>query len=195
MTQATSTRRLPSWRLWLPLVLQSLLILAIPAQSAYIYVTGRSVILQTAPIDPYDLMRGYSQTLGYEISRRDVLTKLPGGTMLNNNFTGDFYVTLEAPTNQTKRPPQAWKPVQVSRDRPTNLPPNQIALKGNLTGWLATYNLETYYMPDDQREQINADISKIQQQNQRSFVVEIRVDQNGNAVPVSLWVRDRNYQF
>jgi uncharacterized membrane-anchored protein len=25
--------------------------------------------------------------------------------------------------------------------------------------------------------------------------VEIKVDRSGNAVPVSLWVRDRNYKF
>jgi len=68
-------------------------------------------------------------------------------------------------------------------------------LKGRAEGWRVVYGLETYYMPEDQREQVNAAINQAQQGNQRSFVVEAKVDASGNSVPVSLWVRDRNYKF
>ena len=188
-------RRLPSWRLWVPLAVQSLLILAVPAQDAYTYATGKTVVLQTAPVDPYDLLRGYYQTLGYEISQRDVLTKLPGGEAFKETFRGDFYLVLAAPKQSGDRPPAAWKPVRISRDRPTDLAPDQIALKGTFEGWRATYGLETYYMPEDQREQLNAEITKIQERNRRAFVVEVRVDGQGNSVPVKLWLRDRAYEF
>jgi len=187
--------RLPGWRLWVPLLFQSMLIVAVPAQDAYTYATGKTVVLQTAPVDPYDMLRGYYQTLGYDISSFQNLSKLPGGDLLKDTFVGDVYVVLEAPATENATPPKAWKPIRVSRDRPTNLPPNQIAIKGQSEGWRIVYGLETYYMPEDQREQVNQAISQIQRREQRSFVVEAKVDGSGNSVPVSLWVRDRNYQF
>ncbi|MBF2028115.1 MAG: GDYXXLXY domain-containing protein [Oscillatoriales cyanobacterium C42_A2020_001] len=191
----TTPRRLPGWRFWLPLVFQSALIIAVPAQDAYTYATGKTVVLQTAPVDPYDLLRGYYQTLGYEISRVDTLSKLPGGDRLRTHPIDDVYVILEAPATENSRPPKAWKPVRVSGERPSNLPANQIALKGRAEGWRVIYGLETYYMPEDQREQVNAAINQAQQGNQQSFVVEAKVDATGNSVPVGLWVRDRNYKF
>ncbi|EKQ70466.1 putative membrane-anchored protein [Leptolyngbyaceae cyanobacterium JSC-12] len=190
-----SPRRLPGWRFWLPLLVQSALIIAVPAQDAYTYATGRTVVLQTAPVDPYDFLRGYYQTLGYEVSQLDKLSKLPGGEHLKTNPVGEVYVILEAPSAKDSRPPQPWKPVRISGERPSNLPDNQIALKGRAEGWRVVYGLETYYMPEDQREQVNAAINQAQQGNQRSFVVEAKVDASGNSVPVSLWVRDRNYKF
>ncbi|MBD3881675.1 GDYXXLXY domain-containing protein [Phormidium tenue FACHB-886] len=194
-----ATPKLPGWRLWLPLALQTALILAIPTQAAYTLFTGKTVTLQTLPIDPYDLVRGYSQTLNYDISSRATLETLPGGDWFTQHelrTPARFYVILAAPT-QTATPPQPWKPVRISGDRPTQLPANQIALQGQFNRSGITYGLETYYMPEDQRQQINTEINQIQRQAARtqSFVVDVKVDGNGNAVPVSLWLRDRNYQF
>ncbi len=190
--QTQVAEKLPGWRFWLPLLFQSALILAIPAHSAYTYATGKTVALQTLPVDPYDLLRGYSQTLSYQISDSEMLSKLPGGNQIHS---GSFYVVLEAPADTHAHPPAPWKPVRVSRDRPTNLPANQVALKGNWNAWRSIYGLETYYMPEDQREQVNQAIRQAQSQSPQAFVVEAKVDAAGNAVPVSLWVRDRNYRF
>jgi uncharacterized membrane-anchored protein len=190
--QTQVAQKLPRWRFWVPLLFQSALILAIPAHSAYTYATGKTVVLQTLPVDPYDLLRGYSQTLSYQISDSATLSKLPGGDQIHS---GSFYVVLEAPPANNASPPASWQPVRVSRDRPTNLPANQVALKGNWDAWRSTYGLETYYMPEDQREQVNQAIRQAQSQSPQAFVVEAKVDAGGNAVPVSLWVRDRNYRF
>ena len=57
------------------------------------------------------------------------------------------------------------------------------------------YGLERYYMPENQRDQINSTITEAQRNNQQSFVVEVKVNAQGKAIPVSLWVRDRNYKF
>jgi uncharacterized membrane-anchored protein len=170
---------------------------AVPAQDAYTVVAGKPVILQTAPVDPYDLLRGYYQTLRYDISDLALLRSLPGGTVLSEGqgHSTSFYVVLEAPVPSNAVPPQPWKPVEISVDRPTNLNPNQVAIQGQSNGWQVIYGLETYYMPEHQRQQINADIGQVQAQSQESFVVEAKVDGTGNAVPVSLWVRDRNYRF
>jgi uncharacterized membrane-anchored protein len=196
MESESRSESVRAWRFWLPLALQTALVLAIPAQNAYTTFTGRTVILQTAPVDPYDLLRGYSQTLGYDISTRDNLEKLPGGNLFKSGKGGTVYVVLEAPKATATKPPKPWKPVRVSGDRPTNLPSNQIAIQGlyDYAHWRINYGLETYYMPEDQREQVNTAINK-EQQGQRRFVVETKVDSNGKAVPISLWVRDRNYRF
>ena len=71
-------KRLPAWRLWVPLLLQIGLIAAVPATAVYTFMTGKTVVLQTAPVDPYDLLRGYYQVLSYDISDRTNLEKLPG---------------------------------------------------------------------------------------------------------------------
>ncbi|MGC9504627.1 GDYXXLXY domain-containing protein [Baaleninema sp.] len=203
-TQQPSRKKsqIPAWRLWVPLALQTLLILAVPARDAYTMAYGTRVILQTAPVDPYDMMRGYYQTLRYDISQIETLQSLPGGDRLfashRRGSSYDFYVVLEPPepaSETASQPPTPWVPVRVSEEPPANLAENQIALRGQYRRWQITYGLETYYMPENQREQVNATISQIQQDTPEAFVVEVKIDDGARAVPVSLWVGDRNYQF
>ncbi len=202
--QSQLPQRLPSWRLWVPLLLQTGLILASPAQSFYTQVTGRTVILQTALVDPYDPLRGYSQTLSYDISRIENLRSLPGGKELfkssqQNTYLPsgtEFYVILAAPASTKSQPPLPWKPVSIRSNRPSSLPANQIALKGKSTGNSIEYGLETYYMPASRANEINQEINQTQRGRQpQSFVVEVKVDNQGHAVPISLWVSKRNYRF
>ncbi|MEB3881918.1 GDYXXLXY domain-containing protein [Lyngbya sp. CCY1209] len=197
-------RRLPGWRLWAPLLCQAALVMAIPAQAVYTYLTGTTIVLQTAPVDPYDFLRGYYQILGYEISDPNTLKTLPGSpTVLEGNENYSYidrgqpvYVILQKPegNSESDRPP-AWEPVAVRSDRPENLPDNQIAIRGEGNGWGVEYGLETYYMPESERDRVNADINFAQQTDPESFVVEVKVDSGGHAIPVRLWVRDRSFQF
>ena len=207
-------KRLPAWRLWVPLLLQIGLIAAVPAPAVYTFITGKTVVLQTVPVDPYDFLRGYYQVLSYNISDRTNLQKLPGwkdlpgektpcppgGACPQNTYNVKrntrFYVILETPKAATNPGrPQAWKPIRVSLENPVNLPANQIAIKGKYNGFQMEYGLETYYMPENEREKVNNDIGEAQRGKQQSFVVEVKVDKTGHAVPVSLWVRQRNYRF
>lgn len=203
-------KRLSAKRLWFPLLLQTGLILAIPAQTLYTQLTGKTVIIQTVPVDPYDPLRGYSQTLSYDISRLDNLRQLPGWQELStqqdrvnpNTLPNSqdlkvgtrFYVILEAPVSTESQPPKAWNPVRVSSSIPASLPAKQVAIQGKYTGNSIQYGLETYYMPESQRQEINQDIVQRGRQ-QQSIVVEAKVDAQGNAVPISFWVSDRNYHF
>lgn len=199
--QSLVAERLPVWRLWVPLLLQTGLILAIPAQAFYTQITGKTVVLQTIAVDPYDFLRGYSQTLNYDISRLETLKRLPGWKELksqNSDYLAagtKFYVILAAPAT-SKTPPQPWKPVRVSSDRPI-IPANQIAILGKSNGTSSVeYGVETYYMPESRRNEINQDI--MQARNglvQQSVVVEVKVDNQGRAVPMSFWISDRNYRF
>ena len=193
--------------------MQTGLILAAPTQPFYTKLTGKTVVLQTIPVDPYDPLRGYSQTLNYDISRLENLRRLPGWKEIEGQQAGKkstnlppdsdylatgarFYVILEAPGATEFQPPKPWKPVRVSSDRPTSLPANQIALKGKSTGGAIEYGLETYYMPEQQRNKINQDINQAQRgRQQQSVVVEVKVDAQGRAVPISFWVSERNYRF
>lgn len=201
-------KKIKNWRFLLPLALQMGLILSVPAQAVYTHVTGETVVLQTAPVDPYDFLRGYYQVLSYDISRPETLNKLPGwGELAADNSRSylpqgkSIYVVLEKQTGEEKEgKPLAWKPVAVSGKLPEDLPENRIAIKGRSKGWLIEYGLETYYMPEDRRNDVNSDIGEAQNQargenREIPFVVEVKVNSSGGAVPVSLWVRDRNYQF
>ncbi|PZO17079.1 MAG: membrane-anchored protein [Leptolyngbya foveolarum] len=193
-----SAPRFLAGRFWAAMLLQSALIVAVPFQSFMTYTNGQTVTLQTAPVDPYDLIRGYSQTLGFDISAKETLIALPGGqsALGEGQEVGKWvYVTLQAPADAKGDVPAAWEPVAVSRDRPLSLPQNQVALKGRNTGWQVEYGLETYYMPESQRNDINAQIDTIQRSENQAFVVDVKVDNKGNSVPVSLWVGNQQYQF
>jgi uncharacterized membrane-anchored protein len=211
-------KNISAWRFWLPLGLQLLILLFVPAQAIHTHLTGKTIILQTMPVDPFDFLRGYYQTLSYDISRPDSLMTLPGYKKLlvetgvcqtEAKCEGSqglkrgttVYVLLEAPASQpSEGKPTAWKPVAISSKKPDNLKPSQLVIQGESQGWDIKYGLEKYYMPENQRNQVNDDIGDAQSQvnaNNRTipFVVEAKVNANGNAVPVSLWVRDRNYRF
>src|ERR671933_2066195 len=224
----------PIWRFWVPLAFQTALILAVPAQALYIHLIGKTVILQTVPMDPYEWLRGYSQMLRYDISSQDSLRKLPGWQQLpkqqpNSNRLAllqpgtRFYVILAEPASPAlpNNLPQAWKPVAVSTKHPSKLPINQVAIKGLVREGFIQYGLETYYIPEDQREQINADLRAARPDNPNRLpqilqptepsqpppkppvVMEIKVSAQGKSVPVSLWAQVnqgskqwvRNYRF
>lgn len=192
----TSRTSYPWWRFLLPFALQLAIILIVPAQSAYTYNYGKPAVLQTLPVDPYDLLRGYSQTLSYDLSQIDNLHQFPGN---NNLVAGEtFYVILEPNLAVTKLPPVASKVIKVTKEIPSDLAHNQIALKGKVQqSDQASYGLETYYMPESQRNKINQEISALQPNSagKRPFVVEIKVDRWGNSVPISLWVNKNKYSF
>ncbi|MGB3671921.1 MAG: GDYXXLXY domain-containing protein [Phormidesmis sp.] len=207
--------RTPTWRFLVALLIQTALIVAVPLKSAVTYATGQTVTLQTAPVDPYDMLRGYSQTLGFEISDVEQLKQLPGAetVFLEQNSTAQnsglpaqllpaqIYVTLESPSaaQKTSEPPAAWQPVAISLTYPENLADNQVALQGQSDGWQMVYGLETYYMPEAQRNDINSQITQVQQETQQAeaqaFVMDVKVDDKGNSVPLSLWVRNQEFRF
>lgn len=212
MNTAESLNPTPMWRFWVPLLFQTALILSVPVQAIYTHITGKTVILQTVRSDPYSPMLADSQKLRYDISRPDNLRTLPGWTELlkqqqASSFkkypepgTG-FYVILERPPQRADGVPQPWKPVSVRRDRPKSLPANQVALKALSGDGFIEYGLETYYIPEDQRNEINLELGDVQKPNIKQpkktppVVIEIKVDPQGQAVPVSLWVRARQFRF
>jgi uncharacterized membrane-anchored protein len=198
-------------RLAVPLFLQSLLICSIPFQSIYALATGTTVILKTMPVDPYDLLRGYYQTLSYDISSFNTLRKLPGWAELNRDSSGaklrqrdqdtininqQVYVTLSKITATNSQTPVAWQPIAIGDKLSVDLSADKIAIKGTSNGSSIVYGLETYYMPEDRKDSVNRDINQAQSSGgKRNLLVEIKVDNRGLATPVSLWVGSKQYQF
>ncbi len=206
-----SSNKVSLWRLILPLCLQIAFILAVPARAFITSITGQTIILKTRPVDPYDLLRGYSQTLNYNISRTSDLEKLDGWEQVlaevNNEQNNSskksnylkqktkLYIILEAPKSNENKPPLPWKAIAISLKNPQNLPENQIALQGIAMNTVIKYGLERYYFPEAQRNEINNRINRNQRDTEQSFVVEIKVDKTGNALPISLWLGTENYKF
>lgn len=205
------------WAFWVPLLAQAMLILWVPVQATYTLTTGRTVTLQTVPVDPYDLFRGYYVTLNYEISDFTRLAQLPGWGAIESAQVQQqqhssvfesgiaFYVVLQAPADKVS-PPLPWKPVAIQRDRPLQLPADQIALKGLYRGTAVSYNLEQYYIPEAQRQEINTFIQEAQRQAlpdpnaavptpAAPFVVDIKVGSRGQGVPQGFWLEDQFFRF
>jgi uncharacterized membrane-anchored protein len=190
-------------RLAVPLFLQSLLICSIPFQSIYALATGTTVILKTMPVDPYDLLRGYYQTLSYDISSFDTLRKLPGWAELNRdrgqdtiNINQQVYITLSKITATNTQTPVAWQPIAIDDKLPVDLSSDKIAIKGTSNGSNVVYGLENYYLPEDRKDDVNNDINQARSSGgKRNLLVEIKVDNRGLATPVSLWVGSKQYKF
>jgi uncharacterized membrane-anchored protein len=205
-TEQKANQPLPVWRLVVPLVIQAGIIMAVPTQAAYTDVAGKNVILQSV-IDSNDVLQSDSVNLDYNISRVATLRRLPGWEDLLRQNRGrnrqlaqgtNLYVILQEQLSFNRGVPRAWRLVRVSGKRPTNLPSNQVALKGVYRDGSVNYGMEKYYIPDEQRQRISNDISRTSERRggqRQPITVKVKVDPQGNAVPISLWVRDRNYQF
>ncbi|WP_392533928.1 GDYXXLXY domain-containing protein [Nostoc sp. C117] len=205
-TEQKSNKPLPFWRLLAPLAVQTGLIMAVPAQALYTDMTGKTVILQTVPVNPNDMLEGNNLALDYNISRTANLSRLPGWQTLVSKGRGsgrrlpdgtNVYVTLQEQISSGRGVPRAWRPLRVSSDRPTTLRANQVALRGVYQDGSVNYGLETYYIPENQRQQITNDLQaqRARRGQVPPIVVKAKVDPQGKAVPISMWVRDRNYRF
>jgi uncharacterized membrane-anchored protein len=193
--RASQPTPIPHRNFWLAMAAQFALLSTIAVPAIYILNTGTTVFLQTAPVDPYDLLRGYYQTLNYDIADRSKLTKLPGGEILQQGKakTGEFFVTLALPSTPGQ---QVAKPIAVSATRPTNLLTGQIAIQGTHTAGSSwrnelSYGIEKFYMPESQKDTVNSEIGR----NPRKLLVEVKIDSSGHPVPVSLWVGNKSYRF
>lgn len=190
-------------RLLIPLMLQIFLLLLLPLPNLYTQFTGKTIVLQTIPVDPYDARRGSWIDLSYDISYPQTLKKLPGWNELIKKFPGshkqyypvaegtNLYVVMQQDKNK-------WKPLRIEINLPKSLPKDQIVMRGQYRYDLINYGIEKYYMSESDREQMNQEISdgipnRIGQL--KPMLVETKVNHQGQAVPVRMQVGDRIYNF
>jgi uncharacterized membrane-anchored protein len=202
---------------WFALAVQFLLMATVPAQAIYTQLTGQSIILKTIPVDPYDPMRGYSTTLRYDISEVKLLKTLPGWQdmptiedpypdyskpkgsktpkprILKPGTT--IYVTLEQDLKAAPSALRPWKATAISSKLSPQRSPEKVILKGVVPAGnfgnfqFVDYGLETYYMPENRRNEVNDAIRS------QKAVAEIKVDAQGQGVPLKLRVGDRDFEF
>lgn len=125
------------------LAAQTALLLGLIAQQELRLSSGTTVLLETAPVDPRDLLRGDYVILNYKISnlRMDLWDTQPQGNMQGLTV----YVSLE------KRG-QFHEAVQLSTQRPAPQP-HRVVLQGQIHDlWNASvivrYGLERYYVKE-----------------------------------------------
>ena len=159
--------------------LQFVILLGVPAKKVYTRATGREIVLKVAPVDPYDVLKGYYVTLGYDISRPGTFPNAP-------KFAEDevIYAIVE---QQDDGP---WQAVAIERELPTNLPANRAAIRGRWHQWRILYGIEEFSIPESKRNVIADDLNK----NRNEARVEVKVAANGEAALLRLRIQDRVYE-
>jgi uncharacterized membrane-anchored protein len=164
-------------------VIQLLILVAVPARKVFTIATGKTVILKVQPVDPYSILSGYYATLGFDISRIDAFPN-GGGTPGGFSEGAWCYAVVENGEDGI------WKPVSLDRELPDNLPDNRVALLGQIRDGLITYGIEEFYIPEAQRHSIAEDLRS----NVDKARVEVKVDRSGYAALQRLLIEDRSYE-
>src|ERR1700752_247451 len=164
-------------------IIQVLILVAVPARKVFTMATGKTVVLKVQPVDPYNILSGYYATLGFDISRVDAFPNVRG---VSHGFSEGAwcYAVVEKGDDGT------WKPVSLQHDLPDNLPDNRVALLGELNHGVIRYEIEEFYIPEAQRHSIAEDLSR----NVDKARVEVKVDRTGHAALQRLIIEDRIYE-
>lgn len=158
-------------RLLLIIVLQIALLLTIVGKYQYVALTGQTVLLKTAPVDPVDPFYGDYVVLNYEAAR--IASSTVPHDVTQDDQNRQVYVILQQKANPW------YEAVGVYRSLPT-LAAGQVALQGTLRyydseGMSIGYGIERYYVPENTGHEIEA-------QRDRLTMVEVRVSSGGDAV-------------
>jgi len=164
----------------LALVAQTAILAAVPARKIHARLTGTLITIKTAPVDPYSFLSGYHVILDYEISTPPGLERFP-----DRNRGIDVYVLLEPDEDNI------YNARSIDDDQPENVPANCMFIKGKLAGPRVKYGIESYFIPEKFRSQIDKDL----RDNQRRAKAQIKVDKYGNACLIRLLVEDRIYEY
>lgn len=183
-TPVAAPKRIRSWRFWVPMGIQLLLVLTVPATKVGAFTSGTTIQLAIAPVDPYDLLRGRYMALDYAVENLETLQKLPGWQSDYAYGTHDLYVTLRPGAAG-----QPWQATAVSKERPASLNAGSAIIRGRLKDGSMQLGLREYYMPESRGDAAEAAI----QRSPKSARAELKVDDHGNAVLTGLWIENQRY--
>jgi len=159
--------------------IQAMIIAAVPGKQIYTRLTGKVIMIKTAPVDPYDFLSGYHVALNYEISR----PKGFDGPEVRSGST--VYVILGEDPNGV------WSAQSAYSSWPKDVPAGCIVIKGTCDRSRVNYGIEKYFIPEKSRNSIEKDL----RQNARIAKAQIKIDNYGNAALVKLIVADRAYEY
>lgn len=158
------------------LLLQTVILLSMPFGKYYTLTTGEEIRLQLAPVDPFDMWSGYFVVLRYDVSRPDSLAGW------HNFKEGDtVFVGLQ------KASDGSYKAQSLSKTQPATKP----FLKGKVEDAELKFGIETYFIPEARRSEIQQNIDA----NRGQGYGVIAVDGNGNAALKHLLIKDQVYAF
>lgn len=168
----------------LAILAQCMLLAAVPAKQIYTRTTGKLITIKTAPYDPYDFLSGYHVRLNYDISQP------PGFEQTEPRYTyrpKDTYVYVILKERQNG----IFSAVSMHNAWPENIPQGAMVIKGKKTYNRVEYGIESYFIPEKNREQIEKDL----RDNNRQAKAQIKVDKYGNANLIRILVEDRVYEY
>ena len=160
------------------LLLQVLILAAVPAGRVYTLATGRTVFLKTAPVGAFDIPSGSQVILAYEIS------DLSGVTGFPRREDHPVYILLKEGEDGF------WRAVSAYEQRPSVLEPGAVVIEGRYDGWRVSYGIESYFIPEGK----GAEIEQGLRANRDKTGVDVKVDSFGRAALVRLHVGDRAYE-
>jgi hypothetical protein len=201
------------WAIALPLLLQTLLIVAVPLQAAVTTLIGHD----RGPA--HGSCRSLRSLSG--ILHDAAIRHLSTGSVEYARRLGGHSAQLRTLGHDTTPPARAnpstwcWRtnhrliiPVPLSwgnRGHPFGsraIAPvishaHQIALKGTYRSDRIVYGLERYYLPEAERLDLENRIREAQAgtEEQPRFFVEVRIGPGSNAVPIALWLQGDRIEF
>jgi uncharacterized membrane-anchored protein len=164
----------------LAVLIQVLIVAAVPAKQIYARMTGRLITIKTAPVDPYSIMSGYYVTLGYQISRPP-----------QQNFQADYTPAEPVYVLLKEDPNNVWIIDSVNKQPPATVPADKVLIRGRAAYGRIEYGVESYFIPEDKRRTIENDLSN----NRDKTFAQIKVDKFGNAALVRLLIGDTIYEY
>ena len=155
---------------------QLLILVRLTGFNEAILAFGKTVVLQTVPVDPRDIFRGDYVILSYEIS---TLRYIPGIRTVEEGY--DASVRLEPRDD-------AWEAVEVARVPPEDW---DIFITGKVVdvqsdGVSMEYGIEAYFVPEGEGRAI---------ERARDLKVYVTLDGSGKAVIKSLLVDGEKFRL
>lgn len=149
---------------YIAVLVQLLLLTGMGAVRAFTITTGREIVINTMPVDPWDMFRGDYVRLGYQMNRPEGVYDLKEGK--------EVWAVMEKSPNE-----QTWHLVRTSLSKP-GLTNNQVAMRGSVQepwiwgGKQVHYGIEQYYVPEGTGKRL---------ERAASLRVRLAVDTFGNA--------------
>jgi uncharacterized membrane-anchored protein len=134
-------------------------------------------------VDPYDVLRGYYMTLSYVIAE-------PEGARLENAKTGAVkYTVLERGDDGI------WRALACEDEPPAELGEGRALIRGRVDKrWRQgpiVYGIEKYFVPETMRREIEQAI----RDEGHAILVDVAVDDDGDAAVLRLHVGEKTYEY
>lgn len=166
----------------LAVLLQTLILILVPARQVHARLTGKEITIRTAPVDPYDFLSGYHVILSYDISRLPVIEREPSE---EKPRLSTVYVVLRRDVDNV------WVVDSAHNRWPDAVGADKIVIKGRYDRWRVLYGIENYFVPEGKRSSIEHDLRN----NRSGTYADIKVDRFGNAALIRLHVGDAVYEY